>query len=196
MAPALRSAARTADVTERRRIELTRLKDILVEPVVPALRVLLGAATVVLLIVCANVANLLLARGTARRRELATRLALGASRWQLMRQILAECVVLAAAGGAIGAAVAAAGVSAIKWLATVDAQGVFRIVFGENLLPRATKSPSTCRYLASPSRSPSSPRSRSDCCRRFISRARFSCRQSGRVLERRPERTRGFERCS
>jgi putative ABC transport system permease protein len=103
------------------------------------LRIFLGAATVVLLIVCANVANLLLARGTARRRELATRLALGASRWHLARQILAECLVLAAAGGAIGAGLAAAGVSAIKWLTTVDAQGVFRIVFGENLLPRANE---------------------------------------------------------
>ena len=103
------------------------------------LRIFLGAVTVVLLIVCTNVANLLLARGTARRRELATRLALGASRWQLVRQILAECVVLAAAGGAIGAGLGAAGVSAIKWLATVDAQGVFKIVFGENLLPRANE---------------------------------------------------------
>jgi len=103
------------------------------------LRIFLGAVTVVLLIVCANVANLLLARGTARRRELATRLALGASRWQLARQILAECVVLAAAGGAIGAGLGATGVLAIKWLATVDAQGVFRIVFGDNLLPRANE---------------------------------------------------------
>jgi putative ABC transport system permease protein len=103
------------------------------------LRIFLGAVAVVLLIVCANVANLLLARGAARRRELATRLALGASRWQLVRQILAECAVLAAAGGAIGAALGAAGVSAIKWLTTVDAQGVFRIVFGENLLPRANE---------------------------------------------------------
>jgi putative ABC transport system permease protein len=103
------------------------------------LRIFLGAVAVVLLMVCANVANLLLARGTARRRELATRLALGASRWQLVRMIFAECGVLAAAGGAIGAGLGAAGVLAIKWLATVDAQGVFRIVFGDNLLPRANE---------------------------------------------------------
>ena len=103
------------------------------------LRIFVGAAAVVLLVVCANVANLLLARGTARRRELATRLALGASRWQLVRQILAECAVLAAAGGAIGAGFGAAGALAIKWLATVDAQGVFKIVFGENLFPRANE---------------------------------------------------------
>lgn len=101
------------------------------------LHIFLGAVTIVLLIVCANVANLLLARGSARQRELATRLALGASRWDLVRQILAECIVLAAAGGTIGAALAAAAVSAIKWLTAVDAQGVFRVVFGRTLLPRA-----------------------------------------------------------
>jgi putative ABC transport system permease protein len=56
-----------------------------------------------------------------------------------VRQILAECFVLAAAGGAIGAALGAAGVSAIRWLTTVDAQGVFKIVFGQNLLPRANE---------------------------------------------------------
>ena len=133
------------------RFEVRSLKDAMFDPPpgrqggsdIPSarsvLRIFLGAVTVVLLIVCANVANLLLARGTARRRELATRLALGASRWQLVRQILAECVVLAAAGGAIGAGLGAAGVSAIKWLATVDAQGVFKLVFGENLLPRANE---------------------------------------------------------
>jgi putative ABC transport system permease protein len=131
------------------RFEVRNLKDDLFDPPVgrqaggPAVRtvlwIFLGAVTVLLLIVCANVANLLLARGTARRRELMTRLALGASRWQLARQILAECGVLAAAGGAVGAWLGAGGVSAIKWLATVDAQGVFRVVFGDNLLPRANE---------------------------------------------------------
>jgi putative ABC transport system permease protein len=131
------------------RFEVRNLKDDLFDPPVgrqgggPAVRTILGtflgAVTVVLLIVCANVANLLLARGTARRRELTTRLALGASRWQLARQILTECAVLAAAGGALGAWLGAGGVTAIKWLATVDAQGVFRVVFGDNLLPRANE---------------------------------------------------------
>jgi predicted permease len=131
------------------RFDVRNLKDEVFDPPVgrqaggPSVRtilwIFLGAVTVVLLIVCANVANLLLARGTARRRELTTRLALGATRWQLARQILAECGLLAAAGGAIGAWLGAGGVAAIKWLATVDAQGVFRVVFGDNLLPRANE---------------------------------------------------------
>jgi putative ABC transport system permease protein len=102
-------------------------------------RIFLGAVAVVLLIVCANVANLLLVRGTARRRELATRLALGASRGRLLRLIITECLILAGAGGVLGAALGAAGISLIKRLATIDAQGVFRIVFGETILPRANE---------------------------------------------------------
>ena len=118
------------------RFRISSVKDDLVEPIRPALQVFLVAVGVVLLIVCANVANLLMARGTARAREIAVRLAIGASRMRVMRQMMTECLVLAAIGGGLGAVMGAAGVSLIKQLATINAQGVFRISFGGNLLPR------------------------------------------------------------
>lgn len=99
---------------------LVTLHDDLIGPARPALMILLGAVALLLVIACANLANILLARGAARQKEIAVRAALGAGRARLVRQFLTESILLAAAGGGLGVALAYAGLRPLHALLPDD----------------------------------------------------------------------------
>ena len=117
----VRLATQFPDSNRNKSFVAVPLRDEIVGPVRTTLYFLMGAVALVLLIACTNVADLMLARATARAREIAVRAAIGAGRWQIIRPLLLESAALAVLGGAVGFALAEIGT---RVLATMSASSV------------------------------------------------------------------------
>lgn len=126
--------ARFPDFNASKQSVVNPLLDDFTGPVRPALFALLGAVGFVLAIACANVANLLLARGAVRQQELAVRASLGATRANLIGQLLTESLVLAALGGALGIALAYGAFAAFRLYAPKNIPRVDHVVMDERVL--------------------------------------------------------------
>ncbi|MGC2467279.1 MAG: ABC transporter permease [Candidatus Acidiferrum sp.] len=137
---AARIEARNPNTNRGHGVNVLPLREELVRDIRPALKVLSIAVGFVLLIACANVANLFLARGIRRQRELAVRQAVGATRWRLVRQMLVEGLIVSAFGGIAGCTLASWGISGLSPLLR---QGGW-----DAPLPSFTLNPAVLAFLA------------------------------------------------
>jgi predicted permease len=126
--------AKTAD----HHVRVVAMHDDLVGDVRPAILALLGAVLFVLLIACANVANLLVVRAAARGREIAVRAAIGGTRWRIVRQLLAETLLLAGMGTVAGLGLAYAGVRLLLSLGPEDLPRLGEVAIDPRVLAFAT----------------------------------------------------------